>query len=519
MAETPYRVLARAYRPKILSDLKGQDALVQTLTHAIESSQLAQAYLLTGIRGVGKTTTARIIARSLLCVGSDGKGGMTTAPCGVCSECKSLSDDRHPDVIEMDAASHTGVQDVRDLIETVHYRPIQGRKKIIILDEVHMLSGNAFNALLKTLEEPPEHVLFIFATTESRKIPMTIRSRCQHFALHRLTTEELASHLAWVSEKENVALSPEAATLLASAAGGSVRDSLSLLDQAMIYAHKDKKTAIDDTSVRKMLGMGDSLQLVDLLGYILQGEAKSAIEKFRTLYMQGMDGMVLLDRLLHMVHVANCLLAKIPVGADTSEAEAKALKKLLEHCSVPSLTRLWQMILKGQQELRSTDHIQMALEMLMVRMAYVSDLPTFDQLKGLTPVQAQQEALAPKVDAKPAIDSFKAVVELCRTKQEMRLYHHLREDAHLVSFEPGKIVLRVTDVVPETFSSQLRNALRQWTEQPWQVDLSSEEGSDTLKTKADKATEIKKGKASKDPSVKPVLEAFPGATVTEVKEG
>lgn len=513
MATAPYRVLARAYRPKILADLRGQDALVKTLTYALTSGHIAHAYLLTGIRGVGKTTTARIIARALLCVGKDGKSDMTPTPCGECPQCEALDEDRHPDVIEMDAASHTGVQDIRDLIDTVHYRPVLGRRKIVILDEVHMLSTSAFNALLKTLEEPPEHLCFIFATTESRKIPMTIRSRCQHFSLHRLTIDDLALHLSVVSEKEKVKLAPEAARLLAECAGGSVRDSLSLLDQAIAFSCHGKQKEIEEAKLREMLGLADHSQLVVLLQCVFEGNAKGAIEQVRELYKQGFDGMILLDALQRLVHIASCEVAQVPSGSQASEKEREALRELSSHFSVPVLTRLWQMILKGQQELRQTDHMLMALEMLMVRMAFAADLPTFDQMKKMASQPAIQEA---STSSSGPIQSFDDIVQLCRKKQEMRLYHHLREDAHLVSYHPGKLVLRLKDVVPEQFVSMLRQKLREWTEQPWQVDVSKESGSETLKSQADQVVEAKKEQAAETPSVKSVLEAFPGAEVTAV---
>ncbi|MBY0408183.1 MAG: DNA polymerase III subunit gamma/tau [Rickettsiales bacterium] len=374
-----YRVLARKYRPTNFDDLIGQDVLVQTLSNAIKTGRIAHAFLLTGIRGVGKTTTARIIARALNCIGPDGQGGATIAPCGVCPNCKMIAEDRHVDILEMDAASHTGVGDIRELIDTVRYLPTSARYKIYIIDEVHMLSGSAFNALLKTLEEPPPHVKFIFATTEARKIPVTILSRCQRFDLKRIGLEMLAAHLARITEKEGITAEDEALKLIAVAAEGSVRDALSLLDQAIARTLEiDGKTLVTTAAVRTMIGSADKSATFRLLEKLLNSDTPAALEEIQAQYTAGSDPLLMVQDALETTH----LITRVKVSpaaledVSLSESDRTQAKTFAEKLTMPVLTRLWQMLLKGITEVKLAPQPLSALEMLAVRVAYAAQLPT-----------------------------------------------------------------------------------------------------------------------------------------------
>ncbi|MBX6321707.1 MAG: DNA polymerase III subunit gamma/tau, partial [Rhodospirillaceae bacterium] len=372
-AGTPYRVLARKYRPVRLDDLVGQEAMVRTLLNAFASGRVAHAFILTGVRGVGKTTTARIIARGLNCTGADGSGGPTPNPCGVCESCRAIAEDRHVDVIEMDAASRTGVDDIRELIDSVRYRPVSARYKVYIVDEVHMLSRAAFNALLKTLEEPPPHVKFVFATTEIRKVPVTVLSRCQRFDLRRLDAETLARHFARIAEAEGVAISAEALALIARAADGSVRDGLSLLDQAMALAEGERGAA----EVRAMLGLVDRSQLFDLVDAVAAADAKGALDRFGAMYEAGADPLSALQDLLDLIHWVTRL-KLVPEIADSpvvSELERVRGRALAERLSMGDLSRAWQMLLKGIAEVQMAPAPVHAAEMVLVRLAYASGLP------------------------------------------------------------------------------------------------------------------------------------------------
>ncbi|HUC18217.1 MAG TPA: DNA polymerase III subunit gamma/tau, partial [Acetobacteraceae bacterium] len=389
---TPYRVLARKYRPRLLSDLIGQDTLVRTLANAFATGRVAHAFMLTGVRGVGKTSTARIIARALNCTGPDGAGGPTAEPCGVCPNCTAILAERHPDVIEMDAASRTGVDDVREIIEATRFRPLQARKKVFIVDEVHMLSRNAFNALLKTLEEPPPHVCFVFATTEVRKVPLTVLSRCQRFDLRRLDVAELAAHFSRVAEKEGVAVTQEAVALIARAADGSVRDGLSLLDQAIAQSWSGEQAPIGADAVAAMLGMADRAAVIDLMEAVMAGKPAEALALTDAAHARGTDPGLLLSDLAEFLHTVSRLKA-IPAlagSAELPEAERRRGAALAERLSVPVLGRAWQMLLKGIQEVESAPDRRAAAEMVLIRLCYVADLPPPGELvRTLTSVGAE----------------------------------------------------------------------------------------------------------------------------------
>jgi DNA polymerase-3 subunit gamma/tau len=379
-----YKVLARKYRPTSFADLRGQEVLVRTLSNAIESGRIAHAFVLTGIRGIGKTTTARIIARALNCTGPNGDAGPTINPCGVCANCKAIAEDRHMDVIEMDAATNTGVDNVRDIVETVQYAPAMGRYKIFIIDEVHMLSKSAFNALLKTLEEPPPYIKFIFATTELRKIPVTILSRCQRFDLRRLDTEALAAHLTDICQKEQVDAEAEALTLIASAGDGSVRDSLSLLDQAIAHSSSDGGIQVKTETVRQMLGLVDRSRIFALIEALAQGDAPTALATYRALYGAGADIATLLEDVAEVVHFITQVKLDPALADDVTFAQGdrEQAKNLATQMSIPALSRLWQMTIKGLQEVQIAPSPHSAVQMVLIRIAYAGTLPTPGEIIG-----------------------------------------------------------------------------------------------------------------------------------------
>lgn len=547
----PYRVLARKYRPADFSALVGQEALVRTLSNAIAAGRVAQAFVLTGVRGIGKTTTARIIARGLNCIGPDGQGGATTSPCGVCPNCLGIAEDRHPDVIEMDAASRTGVDGIRDLIDGVRYLPVQARYKVYILDEVHMLSTAAFNALLKTLEEPPEHVKFVFCTTEIRKVPITVLSRCQRFDLRRLDAETMIRHLGWVAAQENAEVAPEALALLARAAEGSVRDGLSLLDQAIAHG----AGAISADQVRDMLGLADRGQVVDLFGLVMKGQIAEALASLRAQYDRGADPLAVIQDLLELTH----WLTRIKVAPDAvddvtaAETERARARELARTLSMPVLSRTWQMLLKGLGEARVAPSAIAAAEMVLVRLAYAADLPgpaeLIRQLTGpgaapgagpaaprgpsggasaaLSVVPRAQAQVQPQTQpqaqpvavAAPAmvLKDYPALVELARKKNAALLVNTLVNQVHLVRFEQGRIELRPTVAAPRTLGNDLAQRLREWTGQTWVVALSEERGNPTLgEVMADEAA-ARREAALAHPAVQAVLAAFPGIEMVSVK--
>jgi DNA polymerase-3 subunit gamma/tau len=552
--DTPYRVLARKYRPAAFAELIGQEALVRTLSNAIEGGRLAHGYLFTGVRGVGKTTTARILARALNCIGADGQGGPTISPCGECEPCQAIAEDRHVDVLEMDAASHTSVDDIRNLIDGVRYRPVTARYKIYIIDEVHMLSKNAFNALLKTLEEPPEQVIFIFATTEIRKVPMTVLSRCQRFDLRRVEAETLAVYLCDIAARESVAATPEALALIARAADGSVRDGLSILDQAIAHSGG----AVEEAALRDMLGLADRAQVFDLFEALMAGEAGRALDELARQYSAGVDPVVVLQDLLELSH----WLTRVKVvpdateGVAVAEAERRRGADLAQRLPMPVLARTWQMLLKGLGEARFAPNSLAAAEMVLVRLAYVADLPApADVIKAaqsdggepvsrapVTPAPAPvpvapadnggggatQAALAPVPEPTPQPEpepeppsgpaNFEAVVDLVETMGEMLLLSSLRACVYLVDFEAGRIEFRPTGNAPDGLANDLGAKLSRWTGERWIVVVSGEEGAPTLDEQdaADHARRI--AEAGDHPLVAAVLETFNDAKVTDVRD-
>ena len=521
------KVLARKYRPQIFSDLIGQETLVQTITNAIAQNRLAQAYLLTGIRGVGKTTSARIIAKGLNCVGEDGKGGMTPNPCGKCRHCIDISNDADMDVIEIDAASNTGVDNVREIIEGAKYNPVAARFKIYIIDEVHMLSKAAFNALLKTLEEPPERVKFIFATTEIRKVPVTIVSRCQRFDLRRIDEEPLAEYLQKIAKAENMELPNDAARLLAKAGEGAGRDGLSLLDQTL--THLSGKPTLE--SVRQMLGIANKASLFELYDAIVGAKTTEAFKLLETQYNSGAEPVSIVQDLLGLTYDLTCLKA-VPdkkVSDGLTKEEEKTLKSLAEKLSVGTLTSLWQMLTQGIEEVKRADFPLLSLEMLIVRLAYLSEIATspaelLKEVKTVQPVVAStlqtssNQVQETQPAAKPApFKSLQELAKLARDKGERMLAFHIERMIHLIEIGDKKITCSFAPNAPRTLSGELTKFLQTLTGDNWVLDLQKSGGAPTIFEAKEKKEQQVLSDLKKQSDVSAILGAFPGATIDKVK--
>jgi len=537
-----YRVLARKYRPASFDALLGQEAMVRTLGNAIARDRLAQAWLLTGVRGVGKTSTARIIAKALNCIGPDGTGGPTISPCGVCEPCVAIAAGRHMDVIEMDAASNTGVDDVREIIEAVRYASVSARYKIYIVDEVHMLSKNAFNALLKTLEEPPPHVKFIFATTEVNKVPVTVLSRCQRFDLRRVPAETLVAHFARIAETEGASAEPEALALIARAAEGSVRDGLSVLDQAIAHSGG----AVTAQAIRGMLGLADRGAVRRLFGHVLAGEAAPALAALAEQYDLGLDPEMLMRELLELVHaITRTRIA--PADDPALSVEEKAvLADWAQRLSFPALHRLWQLLLKGLADVQAAPVPLQAAEMALLRLIHASDLPDPAELvkrlqegrdlpaaprlpgagsDGPRAEMAAPPALPPPIHAPPPRaapelarlpDDFEALVALFRDRMEPRLAHLLSDELRLISYAPPALALAHDSRQSREQLAMIGKHLSEWTGTAWQVTLASEGGGPTLHEAERTAEAARRDAARSDPLVQALFEHFPDAELTDV---
>ncbi len=534
--DNQYVVLARKYRPQNFEDLLGQDALVQTLTNAIKNNRLHHAYILTGIRGVGKTTTARLIAKALNCTGLDGKGGPTIHPCGVCENCKAIAAGRHIDVMELDAASRTGVDDIREILDGVRYKPTNARYKIYIIDEVHMLSKNAFNALLKTLEEPPAHVKFIFATTEIRKVPVTVLSRCQRFDLQRLTIEDLTKLFNKIVAAENLKAEDEALHMIAKAADGSARDGLSLLDQAISLGAGVVKTDI----VKEMIGLADRSQTFELFEKLVLGDTKETIIKLQEQYKNGANPTTLLQDLINITH----LLAKTKLvpsfvnDPSLSEAEKELCQRLGAKVSIAVLSKMWQMMIKGLGELQVAPVQIDALEMILIRIAYSASLPTpYELLNDVKknsnlslsrPAAAATSAPAPVFRAAPAakpdselsdtpkFQAFDRLTDLVNYLEQKKMplaEYALKNDVSVSEFSNGFIKMTVSEKIHPDFILNLHKILTEATGLTWKIELSRGALGVTLADLERAAEEEEKRNIMEYPLVKAIMAEFKGAKI------
>ena len=535
-----FKVLARKYRPQTFADLIGQDILVQILTNAITTNKIANAYLLTGVRGVGKTTTARLIAMSLNC---QNKKQDTCEPCGNCESCNSIKLDHNLDVIEMDAASKTGVDDVREIIDNVKYKPINNEYKIFIIDEVHMLSKSAFNALLKTLEEPPEHVKFIFATTEAKKIPVTILSRCQRFDLKRVESLKLSLHLKKISELEKVKIDDGAIALLVRAGDGSVRDSLSLLDQAII--NNNQTVSVD--SVTKMLGLADRGKIYDLIENIAKGNAAKSLAVFRDLYNSGADILMIFEELLSAVHSITQIKISPEIQDDISIPELERSKGVYfsDQLSMNSLSIMWQVLFKGFEELQNGFHLYQHGEMILLRLIYLSKEPNPNKkIKETTSEQSEQVKLESKdidlkkknnldnnttntYENKPAvtggfplirITNFRSFVDFFYMKREALLHTQLYNSVKLISFKEGEVTLNTSVIKDQHFNRNIAKLISKWTGRIWQIHSSDSNIGSSLSDEdvINQQNEIKIMK--NHPQVKKILEALPGLSIHSITD-
>jgi DNA polymerase-3 subunit gamma/tau len=545
MTDQPrYQVLARKYRPETFADLVGQDAMVRTLRNAFAADRIAQAFMMTGIRGTGKTTTARIIAKGMNCIGPDGTGGPTTDPCGTCEHCVAIMEGRHVDVMEMDAASRTGVGDIREIIDSVHYRAASARYKIYIIDEVHMLSKNAFNALLKTLEEPPEHVKFIFATTEIRQVPVTVLSRCQRFDLRRIEPETQIALLRKIATAEGAQISDDALALITRAAEGSARDAQSLLDQAISHGAGETSAA----QVRAMLGLADRGRVLDLFDMILRGRAADALTELSGQYADGADPMAVLRDLAEVCHWVSVVkitpdAANDPTIGPDERARGQAMA---EGLPMRVLSRMWQMLLKALEEVAMAPNAMMAAEMAVIRLTHVADLPSPDdlvrKLKDATPPPAgpaprsaptpptggpsarsvvsaggAQTATALAPDALQHYARFDDVVALIRHHRDVKLLVEVETGLQLVSYQPGRITVQPTADAAPDLVGRLGARLQLWTGNRWTITVVNDGGAPTIAQTRDAAETSLRDQASAHPLVQAVIAAFPKARITDIR--
>ena len=523
-------VLARKYRPQVFDDLLGQESLVQTITNAIEQNKLAQAYLLTGIRGIGKTTSARIIAKGLNCIGENGNGNMTPNPCGKCRHCLDITNDADIDVIEIDAASNTGVENIREIIEGAKYNPVSARFKIYIIDEVHMLSKAAFNALLKTLEEPPERVKFIFATTEIRKVPVTIVSRCQRFDLKRIEEKPLAEYLQKIAQKEDRVLPEDVAMLLSHASEGSVRDSLSLLDQTLIHMPQD----ITADKVRQMLGLADKTFLMDIYQALLQGNTKNAFDLVNQQYQIGAEPVQILQDLLSLTYDLTCqkTFAEKNDNSSLSKDEAKRMIDLCEKVSMNTLTSFWQMLTKGLEEVKISNYPLRSLQMLMIRVAYASQIlespekllqkikespaPSVEKKNNSPIVQAVQKPIE-KPTTPPPFKNLSELANLARQKGERMLAFNIERMMRLIAIENKTLRYCPTENAPKNLSADLTKFLSELTGDNWILDIQKSGGAPTEAEKKEQKNEAVLEKLKQQADVSAILKQFPGAKIDKIK--
>jgi DNA polymerase-3 subunit gamma/tau len=510
---SPYRVLARKYRPQTFAQLIGQDAMVKTLANAIERGRIAHAFLLTGVRGVGKTSTARLIAKALNCIGPDGQGGPTITPCNMCEPCRAISEGRHIDVIEMDAASHTSVDDIREIIDAVRYASVSARYKIYIIDEVHMLSKNAFNALLKTLEEPPEHVKFLFATTEVNKVPVTVLSRTQRFDLRRIPAEKLAAHFAEVAKAEGVEVESDALAMIAGAAEGSARDGLSILDQAIAHG----AGAVTADQVRDMLGLADRGRIRRLLEVVLSGDASAALAQLDQAHELGIDPTQLLRGLMETLHAATRAKAGASGGALQSAEERESAESMAGALSWGAIHRLWQMLLKGLQDVQVAPEPREAAEMALLRLIHAADMPDPASLMAKLSGEGAAVATSAAPSAKSsgptarAPEDFRALIKALESHGKHNLAVQLHDQVGLVRYAPPELVLKPARPLGPDWPRDLMQALKGATGSSWQVSLSDEPGEPSLLDQEKMAEERVRADVLADPNVRAAMDAFPDA--------
>jgi DNA polymerase-3 subunit gamma/tau len=546
-----YRVLARKYRPQTFDSLIGQDAMVRTLGNAFMSRRIAHAFMLTGVRGVGKTTTARIVARALNCVGPDGtRTEPTITPCGVCNTCVSIAESRHPDVFEMDAASRTGIDDIREIIEGTRYLPAEARYKVYIIDEVHMLSKNAFNGLLKTLEEPPPHVKFIFATTEIRKVPVTVLSRCQRFDLRRIPSETLIGLLKSIAGEEGFDVPDEALAIVARAAEGSARDGLSILDQALALAEDGTPPSAE--TVRAMLGLADRARVLDLYDLTMKGDVAGAISELRSQYDSGADPIAVLQDMLELTHWLTRLkiVPDASKDASASPAEREQGLAMAQRLSMQTLTRSWTLLLKSLGETRDAPLAIQAAEMAIARLCFAADLPPLDRLvadagRGAG-VAAPQPAPPPprgapasaprandargtavRAEARPAVEdqptavmvpNFEALVKRLEDENDLILKDRVERYVRVIGFAEGRIALAFAPNAPRDIATALSDRLKKWTGRAWLIDVRDAGGAPSLMEARETARATSFAAVSEHPLVKAALETFPGAKIVDVIE-
>ena len=545
--EQAYQVLARKYRPETFADLVGQEAMVRTLKNAFAADRIAHAFIMTGIRGTGKTTTARIIAKGLNCIGPDGAGGPTTEPCGKCDPCRAIAEGRHVDVMEMDAASQTGVANIREIIDSVHYRAASARYKIYIIDEVHMLSIGAFNALLKTLEEPPAHVKFIFATTEIRKVPVTVLSRCQRFDLRRIEPEVMMALLRKITVAENAKITEGALALITRAAEGSARDATSLLDQAI--SNGAGETNADQ--IRAMLGLADRGRVLDLFDLVMKGDAAGALTELSGQYADGADPMAVLRDLAEITHWISVIKITSEAADDPTTPPDERARGLDMAARLPirALSKMWQMLLKALEEVALAPNAMMAAEMALIRLTHVADLPDPESLikrlqtlpstpvaggapAGAGTVHSPMMRMAPSgpmmgatMQAAPALAaapqillvSFAQVIELIREKRDMKLLTEVEGGLKLVHYAPGRIEFEPAAGAAPDLAARLSQRLQGWTGARWGVSVVNEGGAPTIAEARDATRLQDEATAQENPLVQAVMLAFPGAKITEIR--
>ena len=524
-AAQPYRVLARKYRPQTFSELVGQEPMVRTLANAIERDRLAHAFLMTGVRGVGKTSTARLIAKALNCIGPDGQGGPTIDPCGVCENCTAIAEGRHIDVIEMDAASNTGVDDVREIIEAVRYAAVSARYKIYIIDEVHMLSRNAFNALLKTLEEPPAHVKFLFATTEVDKLPVTVLSRTQRFDLRRIPASLLAEHYANVCRQEGVDAEEEALRIIANAAEGSARDGLSILDQAIAHADLETDGKVSAARVQDMLGLADKSAQRAVLGHVLNADAKSLLASIDEQYALGVEPLALMRALMDLVHKITVSQVSGEEPDAPGEEERAALADFAARLSAAKLHRLWQLLLKGHEEVRSAPDPLVALQMALLRVLHAADMPDPGKLARRIEQIATQPAApasAPAGEGAPApvaqtqgSPEWAELVESVDRAGHMHVAEMMRSRMRVIELGPEKLIYEQADSFPDDPGPDVREALLKLTGKRWAVEKGAGAAQPTLREQAEAAAKTARDATMSDPLVKAAFDAFPDAELIE----